>query len=90
MEDLKPDNTPPDFGTLAEIMERFREVPYEQFQKELQAWFEQGLKAQGRNTSNLADEGFPNLPELISRIYHQAEVNQTLSDNQITPNHDRP
>lgn len=71
------------FATLTEIMERFQTVPYEQFQQELQGWFTSNLKARGRDASDLAQHGFPNLPELISRIYHQAEVQQILSDNQI-------
>jgi hypothetical protein len=79
----KPRSDYPSFSTLTEIMERFQTVPYEQFQQELQDWFMRSLEAQGRNAEDLAQQGFPNLPELISNIYHQAEVMQTLSENQI-------
>lgn len=36
------DNTP-DFSTLTDIMKRFHEVPYEQFQQELHAYFEKNF-----------------------------------------------
>lgn len=84
----KPKSDLPSFSTLMEIMERFQTIPYEQFQQELQDWFTRNLEAQGRNAEDLAKQGFPNLPELISNIYHQAEVMQTLSDNRIKPHED--
>ncbi len=83
-----PDYSPLSFSTLKEIMERLATVSYEQFQAELQAWFEQGLQSQGRDFHTLQQEGLPNLPDLISRIYHMAEIQHTLSENQITLSHD--
>ncbi|GAA4910147.1 hypothetical protein [Mucilaginibacter defluvii] len=88
MDELKPKSEHPDFTSLTEIMERFRTVPYEQFQQELEEWFTRSLAAQGRDADDLAALGFPNLPQLISKIYHQAEVMQTLSENGIEPHED--
>lgn len=88
MEELKPDNTPPKFGSLAEIMERFGQVPYEQFQKELNDWFVAGLKENGMNVTDLEKQGYPDLSTLISSIYHKAEVLQTLSDLKIKPDNE--
>ena len=82
--------SPPSFTTLTDIMERFQTVPYDQFQQELQSWFEQTLaKQKGLTTEELQKS--PDLQELlalIAKIYHQAEVTQTLSDHQITHSHE--
>ena len=83
MDETKPSNPPPTFSTLTEIMERFRAVPYEQFQQELQAWFEHGLEAKGMDKETL-EHTLPGIPHLISGIYHRAEVQQTLSEHHIT------
>jgi hypothetical protein len=81
----------PSFKTLTDIMERFQTVPYDQFQQELQSWFEQDLtRQQGLTTAELQKSpNFRQLLGLVAKIYHQAEVNQTLSDNQITRSHDQ-
>lgn len=84
MDEPKPSNPPPTFSTLTEIMERFRAVPYEQFQQELQAWFERGLQEQGMNKDAL-EHALPGIAQLISGIYYEAEVQQTLSDHHVTP-----
>lgn len=78
----------PDFSTLTGIMERFHRVPYEQFQRELNDWFTRNLLEKGMDLSTLQQNGFPDLPNLISSIYHRAEVLQTLSENQIKTDHE--
>jgi hypothetical protein len=88
MEELKPDNNPPNFGSLSEIMERFGHVPYEQFQKDLNDWFITGLKENGVSIADLEKQGYPDLSTLISSIYHKAEVLQTLADLKIKPDHE--
>jgi hypothetical protein len=93
MEDLKPSNYQPNFGSLTEIMERFQSVPYEQFQSELQNWFEQNLSEQKglKNREDLHEApNFLKLLALISKIYFQAEVNQTLAEANIQSNFDEP
>jgi hypothetical protein len=93
MEDLKPSNYQPNFGSLTEIMERFQSVPYEQFQSELQNWFEQNLSEQKglKNREDLHEApNFLKLLALISKIYFQAEVNQTLAEANIQSNSDEP
>jgi hypothetical protein len=86
-----PSNHPPSFSTLTDIMERFQTVPYDQFQQELQSWFEQNLAKQKNLTTEELhqDPDLQQLLALIAKIYHQAEVNQTLSDHQITHSHDQ-
>jgi hypothetical protein len=80
------------FTTLTAIMERFQTVPYDQFQQELQSWFEQGL-AQNMGLPNTKElqtsPDFQKLLELIGQIYHQAEVSQTLTDAQIQTSDER-
>lgn len=82
--------SPPSFTTLTDIMERFQTVPYDQFQQELQSWFEQTLaKQKGLTTEEVQKSAdLQELLALIAKIYHQAEVNQTLSDHQITHSHE--
>lgn len=84
-------NPPPSFTTLTEIMERFQTVPYKQFQQELQSWFEQSLaKKKDITTEELhRSPDFQELLGMIAKLYHQAEVHQTLSDHQITHSHDQ-
>lgn len=76
----------PQFNSLTEIMERFKSVPYDQFQKELNEWFTKSLaKYQGANSlQNLEPSGIGNLPALVSEIYHRAELQHTLSEAKIT------
>jgi hypothetical protein len=90
MDERSASKNPPSFTTLTDIMERFQTVPYDQFQQELQSWFEQNLaKQKGLTTAELQKSpDFQQLLALIAKIYHQAEVNQTLSDNQITQSDD--
>lgn len=83
MDELKLSNQTPTFSTLTEIMERFRAVPYEEFQQELQAWFERGLADQGMDQAAL-EQSLQGFSQLIDGIYHRAEVQQTLSDHHIT------
>ena len=80
MDDLKPNNKNPDFGTLTEIMERFAQIPYEQFQQELHDWFNNSLSEKGIDLQQLQDKGLVRLPDLVSFIYHEAEVKQLLND----------
>ncbi|QXV63998.1 hypothetical protein INP83_12915 [Mucilaginibacter sp. 21P] len=83
-------NQKPSFTTLTDIMDRFQTVPYAQFQQELQSWFEQNLAKQKDLTQEELhqDPDLQQLLALVAKIYHQAEVNQTLSDNQITQSDD--
>jgi hypothetical protein len=78
----------PDFSTLTGIMERFYRVPYEQFQRELNDWFTGNLLEKGLDLNTLQQNGFPDLPNLISSIYRRAEVLQTSSENQIKTDHE--
>lgn len=80
MDELKPKKDTPDFGTLAGIMERFAQIPYEQFQQELHDWFYTSLSEKGIDLQQLQDKGLSNLPELVSFIYHEAELKQLLND----------
>lgn len=70
----------PDFGSLTGIMERFAQIPYEQFQQELHDWFYTSLSEKGIDLQQLQDKGFANLPKLVSFIYHDAELKQLLND----------
>ena len=80
MENLKPQNEKPDFGTLTGIMERFAQIPYEQFQQELDDWFYNSLSEKGIDLQQLQDKGLARLPDLVSFIYHEAELKQLLND----------
>ena len=85
MENLKPQNNTPDFGTLTGIMERFAQIPYEQFQQELHDWFYTSLSEKGIDVQQqLRLKGLACLPEFISVIYHEAEVKQLLNDQSIS------
>ena len=84
MENLKPTNNQPDFGSLTGIMERFAQIPYEQFQQELHDWFYNSLSEKGIDLQQLQDKGFANLSELVSFIYHEAELKQLLNDQSNT------
>ena len=85
MENLKPTNDTPDFGTLTGIMERFAQIPYEQFQQELHDWFYTSLSEKGIDVQQqLRLKGLACLPEFISAIYHEAEVRQLLHDQSIS------
>lgn len=88
MEAEKSNPESPDFSTLTGIMERFRRVPYEQFQKELNEWFTNSLLEKGMDLNALQQNGFPGLPNFISEIYHRAEVLQIMSENQIKTDHE--
>ncbi len=84
MDELKPHDDQPDFGTLTGIMERFAQIPYEQFQQELHDWFYRSLSEKGIDVQQLQGNGLANLPELISFIYHEAELKQLLNDQSIS------
>ncbi|MDT3402296.1 hypothetical protein [Mucilaginibacter terrae] len=84
MDDLKPTNDKPDFGTLTGIMERFAQIPYEQFQQELHDWFYTSLSEKGIDAQQLQESGLANLPKLVSSIYHEAELKQLLHDQSIS------
>jgi hypothetical protein len=91
MEKLEPTNNKPDFGTLTGIMERFAQVPYEQFQQELHDWFYASLSEKGIDLQQAQDKGLTHLSELISAIYHEAEVKQLLNETSHPddPNNDQ-
>ncbi|MVN91484.1 hypothetical protein [Mucilaginibacter aquatilis] len=85
MENLEPHQDKPDFGTLTGIMERFAQIPYEQFQQELDAWFYTSLSEKGIDVQQqLQLNGLACLPELVSAIYHEAEVKQLLNERSIS------
>ena len=75
----------PEFSSLTEIMERFNNVPYDQFQLELNDWFKRNLvKSQGAEAlQNLEHSCIGNLPALVSEIFHRAELLQALSEANI-------
>jgi hypothetical protein len=91
MENLEPQNDQPDFGTLTGIMERFAQIPYEHFQQELDDWFYTSLSEKGIDLQRLRLKGLARLPELVSAIYHEAEVKQLLNERSISddPNNDQ-
>lgn len=71
--------------SLTAIMERFLSVPYEQFQQELHDWFYTSLSEKGIDVQQLLQrEGLACLPQIISTIYHEAEVKQLLNDQSIS------
>ncbi|SEN01386.1 hypothetical protein SAMN05192574_102178 [Mucilaginibacter gossypiicola] len=76
----------PEFGSLTEIMERFKSVPYDQFQHELNDWFTRNLAtSQDANSLQiLENSGLGNIPALVSEIYHRAELQHALSEAKIT------
>lgn len=84
MEDLQPEKHMPHFGSLTEIMQRFAEVPYEQFQQELNDWFSQSMSDKGIDHTQLQRSGLPNLTEMVSAIYHQAEIKHLLNDQSFS------
>ena len=88
MDDLKPQQQQPDFGTLTGMMERYAQVPYEQFQRELHDWFYNSLSEKGIDLQQLQDKGLARLPELTSFIYHDAEMKQLLNER-IHPDEQR-
>lgn len=76
----------PEFSSLTEIMERFKTVPYDQFQKEVNDWFHRNLgkSLEGSELQHLENSCIGNLPALVSEIYHRAELLGALSDAKIT------
>ena len=84
MDALKPNNNMPDFGTLTGIMERLAQIPYEQFQQEIHDWFYNSLSEKGIDLQQLQDKGLTHLPDLVSFIYHEAELKQLLNDQSNT------
>ncbi|MDN3584563.1 hypothetical protein [Mucilaginibacter flavus] len=86
MEKSQPKKKQLDFGSMTEIMERFYQVPFEQFQQELDDWFTKALLEKGLDLQKIQDHGKSNLsslPDLIGKIYHHAELLKTLSETQI-------
>jgi len=76
----------PEFSSLAEIMDRFNTIPYNQFQKELNEWFFSNLADyQGTSEKQNSETSYiGNLPALVSEIYHRAELLTALSEAKIT------
>jgi hypothetical protein len=88
MEDLQSTTNQPDFSTLTGIMDYFHRVPFETFQKDLNDWFSKALLDKGIDPENIQIKGHPNLssvPDLVSQIYHQAELLKTVSEFNIKP-----
>jgi len=86
MEELNTSNQSIEFGSLTEIMERFQSVPYEQFQQELQNWFEHNLVKQKGLSGTKELQASPDFLQpfsLVSKIYHQAELLHTISESKI-------
>lgn len=65
-------------------MEHFNNVPYSQFQQEIDAWFTDGMQSRGEFDPELLSQ----LRELASSIYHKAEVMQLLRDAEVGNNDD--
>ena len=91
MEDLQSKNNQPDFSSLTGIMDYFHNVPFEQFQRELNDWFSKALLEKGIDPEKIQINGHPNLssiPDLVSQIYHQAELLKTVSEFNIKPSNE--
>ena len=57
--------------------------PFDQFQLDLNDWFSKALLEKGIDPENIQVNGTANLssiPDLVSKIYHQAELLKTLSE----------
>jgi hypothetical protein len=80
MDDLKPSSDKPEFGSLTGIIERFAQIPYEQFQQELHDWFYNSLSEKGIDLQQSQDKRLAHLPDLVSFIYHEAELKLLLND----------
>jgi hypothetical protein len=86
MEELQSKSSQPDFSSLTGIMEHFYNVPFEHFQQELNDWFTKALLEKGIDPENIQINGVSNLssvPDLVSKIYHQAELLKTISESKI-------
>lgn len=86
MEEVQLEANQPSFSSLTEIMDHFYNVPFEQFQKELNDWFSKSLLEKGNGTGKLQNLGITNLSsiqDLASKFYHQAELLKTISESKI-------
>ena len=86
MEELQSNTNQPDFSSLTGIMEHFYNVPFELFQQDLNDWFTKALLEKGIYHENTQVNSAPNLssvPDLVSKIYHQAELLKTISESKI-------
>ncbi|WP_259065094.1 hypothetical protein HDF24_00575 [Mucilaginibacter sp. X4EP1] len=86
MEELQSNNNQPDFSSLTGIMNHFYNVPFEQFQKELNDWFTKALWEKGIDPQNIklsGDSNFSSVQDLVSKIYHQAELLKTITESKI-------
>ena len=84
--DLPSQDKPLDFTTLSEIMQHFHNVPYDQFQIELNDWFIRKMSEGQVGLTVEEKQSLPDLsqlPRLISKIYHHAEVMTVISDYKI-------
>lgn len=74
----------PDFSTLTEIMKRFREVPYEQFQQELHAHFDNNFPNPNADLSACEREKMLKFKKDVMRLtddlFKQAGVVQQCKD----------
>jgi hypothetical protein len=79
--ELSTGDPKPRFDSLAEIMEHFSKVPFEQFKKELDDWFYQSLSEKGKDLNSLNCEGVSDqLKLLVQQIYQEAEVLKNKQD----------
>jgi hypothetical protein len=86
MEELQSNTNQPDFSSLTGIMEHFYNVPFDQFQLDLNDWFSKALLEKGIDPENIQVNGTANLSsilDLVSKIYHQAELLKTISESKI-------
>jgi len=86
MEELQSNTNQPDFSSLTGIMEHFYNVPFEQFQQDLNDWFTKALLEKGIEAKSIQVNGAANLssiPDLVSQIYHQAELLKTIFESKI-------
>jgi hypothetical protein len=67
----------PSFATLSEIMQHYERVPFDQFKKDLNLWFETECKAKADNDSAFRALGGANFPEqfqdLVAKLFSEAE-----------------
>jgi len=56
------------FGTLTDIMDRFQQVPFEQFQKELNDWFKRSYAAANKSDTATGSSNPDSFPDKVIEI----------------------
>jgi hypothetical protein len=72
------DHSKPTFNSLSEIMSHFNNVPFDDFKKDLDKWFDDQMKSKGDMSAN--DIAFcVQIKTLASKLYAKAENIEGLS-----------